>query len=381
MNGIHMPYASQEERTLLRSRNFSFRPLASAGQLSVLKIIQTSILPFLVFAFTLMITCNVFRYKNNDLMCVLYYVGLAILMAYPTLAFFTLIAGIVATKFASRVRWSAVVFWMWWPTWKFVLCVIACGLGTSIGSGLWYNNFLPYHEVSRLQSYGDVDPWRTSGDRVQDVGLAMFNESAGVDRVRSGCFKNAETYCIAPIVHGGSVPLVDKVIPPEGAYDFFMAGINCCGCPVSEFRCGSWDSPRALGGVRVMDATETQFYRLAAQDWASTYGKELRRPLFFRWVENARDHWVDLHDRGVNEEVLSLAAVAFSIPVICFLLNVILKLLCDNEFAAPLDAPVPGGGIGRLFLRHTLPEIHHHYTNSKAQTTLGLSTDPKYVIL
>mmetsp|Transcript_38804 Transcript_38804/g.91254 ORF Transcript_38804/g.91254 Transcript_38804/m.91254 type:complete len:383 (-) Transcript_38804:43-1191(-) len=382
MDGLlHMPYASPEERTLLKGRNFSLRPLASAGQLGVLKLIQASALPFVIFAFTLMVSCNIYRYKHENVMGFVYFAGLAILMAYPTLAVFTLIAGIVATKFASRVRWSAVVFWMWWPWWKFTLCVAAAMIGTRIGSGLWFSNFLPYHEVARLQAYGDVDPWRTSGDRLQDLGLAMFNESAGVDRVRSGCFKDSNVFCIAPIVRGGRVQFNEQTLPPPGAYDFFMAGMDCCGCPVTEFRCGSWDSPGALGGVRVMDATEVQFYRLAAQDWAATYGKTLNRPIFFKWVENARDEWRELHGRGMNEEVLALATAAFCLPIICFLLNIILKLLCDNELAAPIDTPVPGGGIGRLFMQHTLPEMHKHYTNSKAQTGLGLGGDPKYVIL
>merc|ERR1719401_690631 len=123
--------------------------------------------------------------------------------------------------------------------------------------------------MQRLQAYSGIDPSSVSGKRLQDAGVVAFNASAGVDRMRAGCLKNGATFCVAPVVPGGE-------LSPDSSktQDLFMVGTDCCSCP-GEFRCGDWNIPKPLGGLRVFDADKHSLFKLAAEERAVTHGRSL----------------------------------------------------------------------------------------------------------
>jgi len=378
-------YVCPEEQSLLKRNNFSLRPLSTAGHITFYKVFTLTWRPVAVFWFALLMSIIPFRLVNPLLLVGFRALGLAYLLVVPAACLAVLLAGVAATRATSRVRWPAVVYWTWWPFWGFALCAIAALLAVSAGNWIWFNNLSEYIQLRRLQAYALVDPHRVAGERLQDAGIVTFNVTSGVDRAKGACFVNGRTFCIAPVLRGGRVATDNSDLPATGAYDFFVAGTDCCSCDGaslgSEFRCGAWSEPTSLGGVRVLNAHDRDFYLLAAQDWSATYGKAIRHPLFFTWVKDPVEHWNNLYKFGA-------ALVGFALVASCALtmaaglaLNGVLNLCLDSGYAAPIDPPMPSSSIGRSLANSLLPGMAEHHENAEANRHKWAATDPKYVIL
>lgn len=389
MNGLsEVPHLPQEQQKLLERRTFSFHPLSTVGHLDLWRILSLTWLPILIFVFTLVVLTLVdLRFSNAQLVSLIYWVGLIVLLFFPTTAFVVLLLGVVATILTSKVRWHAVVYWIFWPISKFVLCWLAVLLGSMLGNHLWFNNFYPHARYQTLQAYEQVDPATDVGTRLQDSGVVTFADTVGVDRSRTGCLKNGAIFCIAPIVPNGEVPVPGQEQSQMAAsnfsagyqqqYDLFMAGINCCDCP-GEFRCGDWNSPMQLGGLRILDDKERQQFRLAAESWSSIYGKSMVHPVFFEWVANPVTVYNNFENRGYRLFLLALLSAPFGFILATVLLNEFLGLLCRTGVAAPLDASLaPTGGLGHKLGSAFLPEI---YRDQPVQEDV-FQPNPKYTIL
>lgn len=353
-----------EQQSLLESKNFSLRSLSTQGHLDVGQVFLFSLQPSGVFLFSATILAlPAFRYGSEGLIAVVHAIGLAVLLGMPAIALGTLVFGIAMAKLHSRVRWSAVFYWTWWPFLKLVLFIAAAVLGTMLGNYLWVNKFYPYTRLGELQAYQNVDPARVSGVRLQDAGVVSFSDSAGVDRTRTGCLQNRVTYCVAPIVPDGQISEgADRV--PHKRYDLFMAGVDCCSCP-GEFRCGDWRKARQPGGLRVIDE-RSSFFQLAADDWAATHGKEVGHPVFFEWVDDSVDSFKGLYSEGLRLLLVALLTVPSACLVLAAVLNGVLRVLLRLGVVAPLETPLPTRGLAALL-------------GGRAQQEL--QGDGKYVIL
>lgn len=362
-----------EQQALLKRRNFSIRPLSAAGQLSAWRLLVLIWPPVVAYLFTLLLlTWADFRYTSAGLMSVLYYVGLFFLLLAPVIGIGLLVAGVAHTRMEARVRWSAAVYWSWWPFWRFVLCVAAVACGTYIGNDLWSNKLLPYVRLARLQAYSNVNPHASGGRRLQDAGVVAFNSTVGVDRTRSGCLKNGATYCVAPITIGRDVVLDSG----DGTWtqDLFMAGVDCCDCP-GEFRCGDWSSPQPPGGLRLFNPERDSFFRLAAEDWASTLHRSVGHPLFFEWKADPLVAFNDLSRTGNHMKTMALLIGPILIVLAAVVLNGLLKLLCHIGWVVPLETALPPPGLGRAMRSHFTP--HMHYDRSQG----GDVDQTKYLVL
>jgi len=373
---------TSEQRALLQSRTFSLRPLSTAGDLSFSKLVGLTWHPTIVFSFTLLVLIATdLRYSSPSLDSTVLYLGLTVLLAYPAIAFGLLVVGIVAARLHARVRWSAVLYWTYWPFWKLAMCCIAAALGANLGNYLWYNQFYPHVRYQRLQAYSSIDPASTVGVRLMDAGIVTFDKSAGVDRTRTACLKNGATYCIAPIVKNGTIPLqTEEYQNDDTTYDLFMIGTDCCKCP-GEFRCGDWNVPGVTGGMRLLHEQTTEMYRLASQDWAATYKKNVKHPVFFQWTADPLRSYQAMADRGYR--IVAMAIMSFPAAAMLFaiLLNGTLYLLADSGVLNTLSAPLPQGNVGRMLSRGFLPDIYKNQEEVRSQQQSWMAPDPKYVIL
>lgn len=345
-----------EQLALLKSRNFSIRPLSTAGHLDAWKVFTLTWQPILIFVITtVLLTSTKLRYSSEVLVKILYYSELTVLMLVPLVGAVLLVIGILASgaRAPTRIRGSAVLFWSWWPFWRFVLCIGAALAGTWIGNELWASNFYPHSRMQRLQVYTDVDPAVASGKRLQDAGVIQFNASTGVNRAQPGCFRNGAVYCVAPILPSAQASAGLLASRPQ---DLFMAGLNCCSCP-GEFRCGDWNVPGATGGLRVLNTERHNMFTLAAQEWAAATGRELHHPLFFEWVSDPVAAYNNLYDRGMRIKTLALVCFPIVVILTVMLLNAILFVHSARHRGADRGStttgPRPGiglalAGAGRL---------------------------------
>jgi len=372
-----------EQRALLSKRNFSIRPLSTTGHLSTWRVLILTWLPIVTYAFTLLL-CSAanFRYNNGSLVALLYYAGLALALLVPLVAAGLIVAGILSTRSHSRVRVSAAVYWSWWPVWRLVLCLLAAVVGSHLGNTIWTEQLLPYTRLGRLQAYSNINPRITAGQRLQDAGVVAFNASSGVDRTRAGCLKNGATYCVAPIVLGDDAVKAMGLGTLHGTQDLFMAGVDCCDCP-GEFRCGDWNVPMPLGGLRVFDAARHSFYTLAAEDWAATLKTGVGHPIFFEWTADPMAQFEGLGRKGRQNRVLALLAGVGVLVVATLALNAILVLLLRVGWAKPLETPVAPPGLGQAMRSHFMPHMHYHHQRNADELSglLSAGGDPKYLIL
>lgn len=335
-----------EQQSLLGSQNYSLKPLTTSGHLSSWQAFQLAWVPFCISTFTLFCLTCATRLTNEVIVNVTYWCVLLLLLATPTVSLAVIVFGVVMTKVHSTVKWSAALYWAWWPFWRFAMCVFAAVLACCFANVIWYDYFLQYHQMLRLQAYNNINPAVATGDRLQDAGVAVFNKSANVDRARTGCLKNDVTYCVAPIIIGSEFDRANG-----GNHDLFMAGTDCCKCP-GEFRCDAWNVPMsALGGLRIVDNYDTPFYRLASEDWGATYGVTSKRPLFFKWVKDPTGTWNELRTNGVRIMLLSIVGAPFVFVCIAFALNVVLQFLHGAGYADPVDgSALSAPGMGKAMM-------------------------------
>mmetsp|Transcript_42319 Transcript_42319/g.78825 ORF Transcript_42319/g.78825 Transcript_42319/m.78825 type:complete len:396 (-) Transcript_42319:64-1251(-) len=280
---------------------------------------------------------------------------------------FILILSVLVGKIHANQHERAVIYWSWFPCWKFVLCCLTCVVGGLTGHHLWENYWEQYSEVSLLKAYRGIDPSVVPGSQIQDAGAVDFVSSAGVDSEHAGCFMNAgTTYCVAPIVTNGTVQHSIGGAPRFGSFDYFAVGVDCCSCPDIDFRCGAWKHPLAEGGIRSTDLEARPFFRLAVDSWASTYRKTSSHPLFFEWVESPVAHWKNLRHRFLKRLLLAFALSVGVVLAFTLTLARLLQALVVHGIASPLNVPAPPEGFETAWARF-LPDMLECYKETQLQ--------------
>jgi len=368
-------------------------PLAPGGTLRLDEVAKASGPAALTFTLVLLLLIQPYRFSMGFLTNVVTIVVGLVCMYGPALAFFIFTIGICKTIFSSVARLSAVIFWAFWPLCTFGLRVLAVVLAWWLGNCLWFNNFEAYYEYKNLQAYSNVDSFSQSGNRLQDAGLVVFNESDGVDRSRGACIVNGHTYCVAPIMLGG---VVKKGVSQTytGMQDLFMAGIDCCNCPVTDFRCGDWADPthEAVGGMRLLDEGARKMYRLAAEKWMVDYDKQSVHTIFFHWANDPVADWKTLWSHGCCLAILAIVGAFFGFFLVNLLLNGLIHFLIVAQIAAPIDDGEEQSfeNDPLLKIQHEehdrgpwwVPEMYHAYENQKIPELNEYEyAEAKYVVL
>jgi len=185
------------------------------------------------------------------------------------------------------------------PEFPFWYAFLAACSVLAVVSSFWFgnlnfkNNLEAYDTLDSLAAASGVDPAVDSSARFMDIGRVNFVNGTKLDMDKWIGFKNEDVYCVAPIVHKST----DKKLraAQNVVYDFWAIGLNCCSG--GNFKCGQYDNPKARSGVRLLRQDQRSFYNLAVQEAEVTYGIRTVHPLFFIWVEDAKElqnHWHDL---------------------------------------------------------------------------------------
>jgi hypothetical protein len=295
------------------------------------------------------------------------WVCVALIIFFRVLSLGVFIYAVMAGKYLKSFYHTSILYWGWWPKCLLIGCIGSSVLGALIGEYMWTTCFDPYFQLRALQMYKDVNPSRVPGERVQDAGLVDFSSFVEPDRGKGGCFMNkGNTYCIAPIVLGGEVGYGLTGTPRTGSFDYFAVGINCCTCPNRDFQCGDWRNPLAQGGLRSLDYKSRPFYKLALDDWAASYNKASKNPLFFEWVQAPEWKWKGMWNRGLQLFWMSLAG-AFSIALtLGFLLDKILQFLYIKDIITPRAVFAPGP-YAEVITELLLPKMFYRYQQEQAQ--------------
>lgn len=163
-----------------------------------------------------------------------------------------------------------------WYSYTAVAITVMAVWGTAVGQSNYSQWSLPYYQIQDLKTVHNIDASFTPGKNVMDGGLFFFNPGNHLDNTRSWHFKFKTNYCVAPIVTNSSAPLSQE-------YSYWAVGKDCCSMSSSDFRCGSWGTLGAAGGIRVTGGSDLPYYRLAVQQAESLYGLTAPQPIFLTW--------------------------------------------------------------------------------------------------
>lgn len=368
----------KDENEFMKDYFYGFKPLTKKhGQLAAhfgraLRCalqVQAGLLLVLA-AFTL------YRPRLLSILC-----GLAVVA--ELLALGAVVAVLAASLYQGRL-WKQrprrpMLYWAWWPCWDFLLCCASVAFGALLGHYLWYTSFDPYYQVEHLQTYKDINPAIVPGAQLQDAGAVSFSSTVNIDPSKGGCFVHTgHTYCVAPIVYTGELHSGLGNAPVYGSWDYFAVGVDCCSCPNQDFRCGDWRNPLAQGGLRSLDFRSRAFYKLAVEDWSSTYMKESSHPLFFDWVENPEYQIKSLWLWGAH--ALALIAVAHFSAVFFFavLLGQVLQALVRSGVVYPLDTPAPPPGLEAAWAAFLPEALAQHKEEQEQLLRIPISSAPWY---
>jgi hypothetical protein len=342
---------------------------------------------------------NKWRFYHNITWTVLTVITGAIATVIPAVSLGVYTFGIYKTVRHSVARSSAVLFWLYWPFCRFVACVVAAGLAWTVGNNIWYNQWQLYYEYAHLQAYDNVDTYTVTGSRMQDAGMVVFNETNGVDRARGSCLVSDHIYCIAPIVQGGKLDRLDKQ-NRVGINDIFMAGIDCCSCPMTDFRCGDYADPHTpIGGMRMLNEESRKLFRVAMQKWSVDWDQHTSHGIFFNWVNDPVTVWKEMWAHGWNLWQLAVIFGVFAPFLGNVILNGFMKVLREFQIAAPLDdycldnpdislygtsyGPYGPAGLGQPIpgpeTKSFVPEEYRDYLNQREPNQWDVSSN--YVIL
>lgn len=297
----------------------------------------------------------------------LFAVGVCLVLANWSAVVFFLGLSAHVGKFLKSSR-KQLFHWGWWPLVALTFCAIGVTCGLLQGHMIWATYLKRYYHIESLRSYSGIDPSVVPGRQIMDAGTVEFAQHVNIDRDHSGCFLNeGQTYCVAPIVHGGQLTDGFGVDSPRfGSYDYFAVGVGCCSCETNDFRCGQWRNPAANGGIRSTDEVSRPFFVLAAEAWAAANQKTSSSPIFFTWVESPKEFWLDL----AIEAAEKIAIVAGSLFFFFFSLTIVLvrvkQELILNEVVSPKNTPGPPPGFESWWER-LLPEMLSRYREEAMQ--------------
>lgn len=269
-------------------------------RINLVAILINIFLPWAVFTTVYTLLSFTFHYEHPGMLW-------PIVMGF---FFFVLLIWAMGYKARTKQRTPA-----WW-TFAGISCSVALVLGVVAGNLNYQYYLMPSYAINNLNTYPNADVATESGTQLMDVGKAYFIAGTHLDFTKSMGFKNDDIYCVTPITKGNAV---------LESYDFWAVGINCCSGTTADFRCGEFNNPKARSGMRLVNAYQRPFYRLAVQEAQAAYHIKANHPLFFEWVQDP----VDLLEQnelkgwrifcmgvftflGVMTLAVGLAVVAFS---------------------------------------------------------------------
>ncbi|CAK9041549.1 unnamed protein product [Durusdinium trenchii] len=248
----------------------------------VLPLVYCILVPWAVFAMVLWVRSFRLRFSHPE---IAFTVEVVIWILALCLQFLAL------GRQARRLRGEAVdASWL-----NFVAASVLLWLAvaTMLGEYNYKANMEPYYDIAALQTYVDIDPVNARGENLMDAGRMVFTKASYLDLKHSMGYMDSETWCVAPVVTRDLDQNSTQLVA-----DFWAIGKNCCaGSKGGDFKCGSWSSHIAHGGLRLLNDAELSNYRLAVHQAASAFHIQVHHPIFLYWMPEPIEE-VDAYSRS-----------------------------------------------------------------------------------
>lgn len=164
-----------------------------------------------------------------------------------------------------------------WFLFLFVTSAAALIAGWQLGERNFQSYFETYYEITNLSLYSAIDPAKTMGKQLMDVGQVVFTPGSKLDlTLWANVTQGNNNFCVAPITSSAT---------PLAQYDFWAVGINCCS-KATGFQCPDYNNTLAHAGVRLMDKENLPSFKLAVNFAGANYSITVGHPVFLTWTED-----------------------------------------------------------------------------------------------
>lgn len=195
--------------------------------------------------------------------------------------------------------------------------LLAWCLGFLAGDSNYIAFMRPYYDINSLNVYPSVDASKYVGAQLMDAGMIQFKEGTKLLLEKSVGFKNDEVYCVAPIA--------SNLSSTQTTYDFWAVGINCCSGHLPHFHCGEYTNPLARWGLRLMDDSKRDMFRLAVKEASASFNLNAPHPVFLYWMSDPTSEVNAYQDDGFKFFLLNVFG--------CFSVQLFLVVLAASCFA------------------------------------------------
>lgn len=227
------------------------------------KLILNLLVPPFVFSSSTSLLAFVWRFK--------YPTGVWSLLALCFVPFF-----IACHQMRRLAREERSLEWVRLTTFLFLMAAL---IGSIVGELIFWCFTHRFFLVEFMKTYENINPGKVTGDQFLDAGKVKFTEESRVQVDMGMSFTTWDTYCVAPIVDGQNNDLATM--------DLWAVGINCCRSDDPIFsKCIDLKNEHAHAGLRMMEAGQRNYFRLAVEQAEAAYGIEAPNPLFFYWVQD-----------------------------------------------------------------------------------------------
>lgn len=175
--------------------------------------------------------------------------------------------------------------------------LLAWIVGTIVGELNFNHHMALYYDITNLNVYPSVDPTQSLGQELMDAGRMIFLPGSHLDMSKSMGFRNHDMYCVAPVTLGTQ---------NQTYYDFWAVGVNCCSGKTNDFRCGEFNNPHAVAGLRLVQDSQRVLFRLAVQQAEAAYKIQAGHPIFLHWIQDPIAKINDYYDEGYKYFLLSV---------------------------------------------------------------------------
>jgi len=270
---MYSPFSGYQEQIVANKPIIQQPPQAMKKRFNLVSAVLALFIPWTVFCLIVALWSFDFRYTHPSAT-----VGITLAIAIPLLLVTTYkviqaFRALVYSRYAlvetgDRAAWTLFVL---------IMCCVMFISGFLLGNYNYQTNMRGVYDINAMSSYVGVNPSTMRGQELMDAGEVQFAEGTNLDLKYANGFKNTDVYCVAPIT------FKDGVL---AAYDFWAVGKNCCSddSSLTDFKCGEYQGTGLKGGLRMVEDSDRDFYRLAVQQAQSTYALKAIHPLFFAWT-------------------------------------------------------------------------------------------------
>lgn len=174
-----------------------------------------------------------------------------------------------------------------WLLFVLITSIIMWTLGVCFGQYNYDENTSDWYSYYSANEYEGIDAGTDKSSSVSDAGIVYFTASSYIHSWYGMLYHSRTGYCVAPLGTNSST-----------TYSFWAVGEDCCSGNNVGFHCskdisGAYDTSSKIGGLVVLDSSETEYYGYSTMQAGAAYGLTIPESVTYVKLYSDADGEVD----------------------------------------------------------------------------------------